>query len=362
MPNLRDIIGDTYLILRNYLPEEKALQIGKNYKKEAEDNNYGPQAKNLTGNCRDTYNHLEMYAVLAAQTYWLNGRLGRQLLPTYNFTRMYLEGSTLGRHKDRQSCEVSLSIHLYGDAEWSFGIVDRYGEEVEITLQPGDAILYDSTVDHWRPGEYDGEFYVQSFQHYVFLEGKHANNVFDRNNDHENIKSYIRHLPGKIDSELCDRVVEHITQESVEHRWETATTASGDDGYRVCDTFGMNDVEEPELDAILYNKVNLAVKEYALDYSQFHIETDSGYNCLRYHPGGKYEPHIDHGPNHNRVATVIINLNDEYEGGELYFPELQMTYSLKKGDMMIFPSNFMFPHQIKSVKSGIRYSIVTWVV
>jgi len=34
----------------------------------------------------------------------------------------------------------------------------------------------------------------------------------------------------------------------------------------------------------------------------------------------------------------------------------------KKGSVIIFPSNFMFPHYVKKVTKGERYSIITWLM
>mgnify|MGYP001213588018 CR=1 FL=1 len=35
-------------------------------------------------------------------------------------------------------------------------------------------------------------------------------------------------------------------------------------------------------------------------------------------------------------------------------------HALKKGDVVIFPSNFMYPHRVEKVTKGTRYSFVTW--
>ena len=34
---------------------------------------------------------------------------------------------------------------------------------------------------------------------------------------------------------------------------------------------------------------------------------------------------------------------------------------LKKGSIVFFPSNFMYPHSIEPIKKGIRHSIVAWI-
>jgi len=59
------------------------------------------------------------------------------------------------------------------------------------------------------------------------------------------------------------------------------------------------------------------------------------------------------------TLTVLGGLNDDYEGGELIFwRDTQMI--LPAGHIMIFPSNFLYPHEVKIVKKGTRYSFVSW--
>ena len=71
--------------------------------------------------------------------------------------------------------------------------------------------------------------------------------------------------------------------------------------------------------------------------------------------------HHSHGQKYGYpLATVLLFLNDDFKGGEFIVSELQLN--IKKGDAIIFPSNFMFPHEVKEVKSGTRWSIVTWLM
>ena len=34
---------------------------------------------------------------------------------------------------------------------------------------------------------------------------------------------------------------------------------------------------------------------------------------------------------------------------------------LSKGDIIIFPSNFMYPHKVEPVTKGTRYSYISWI-
>ena len=88
-------------------------------------------------------------------------------------------------------------------------------------------------------------------------------------------------------------------------------------------------------------------------------------DLLKYTPGGKYEIHTDHYTTATRHLSIIINLNDNYEGGDLIFTDQKEKESkrlkLGKGSIVFFPSNFMYPHGIQSITKGTRYSIVAWL-
>ena len=47
------------------------------------------------------------------------------------------------------------------------------------------------------------------------------------------------------------------------------------------------------------------------------------------------------------------------EGGEFFMIDKQREFS--KGDILIFPSNFIYPHVVKPVTKGIRYSFISWI-
>ena len=59
------------------------------------------------------------------------------------------------------------------------------------------------------------------------------------------------------------------------------------------------------------------------------------------------------------ILSIVGILNDDYEGGELImFGDKKID--TKKGDLWIFPSNFLYPHEITPVIKGVRYSYVSW--
>jgi hypothetical protein len=86
---------------------------------------------------------------------------GCRLVPTYSYARVYFHGDTMIRHQDRESCEVSASIHLGRDG--------------------GDAAVYlGHETAHWRE-RFTGNTIAQLFLHYVVADGPFAAHYFDGN-------------------------------------------------------------------------------------------------------------------------------------------------------------------------------------
>ena len=87
-------------------------------------------------------------------------------------------------------------------------------------------------------------------------------------------------------------------------------------------------------------------------------------DVLKYSVGGHYQFHTDHGPTTPRTLSAIYFVNDNYKGGELCFRTPKGEYFLEiekiANRLIIWPSNFLYPHMVKPVTEGERYSIVSW--
>jgi predicted 2-oxoglutarate/Fe(II)-dependent dioxygenase YbiX len=71
--------------------------------------------------------------------------------------------------------------------------------------------------------------------------------------------------------------------------------------------------------------------------------------------------HHSHGQQYGYPqVSALLYLNDDYEGGEFKVAD-KIIYP-EAGSGIIFPSNFMFPHEAKEVIKGTRWSIVTWLM
>jgi len=58
------------------------------------------------------------------------------------------------------------------------------------------------------------------------------------------------------------------------------------------------------------------------------------------------------------VLTFLGSLNDNFKGGQ--FVINNEVLKLKQGDIVVFPSTFLYPHSVKEVTEGTRYTFVAW--
>ena len=153
--------------------------------------------------------------------------------------------------------------------------------------------------------------------------------------------------------------------------WVNAVVEKGEDlNVRNCQTIGIsfesiiskNLETRKKIDKMVFAVASQAIKEYRRRFDRTTIEQDSGYDLLKYEVGGFYTQHTDSFKYRPRAVSCSFMLNDDYEGGEFAFFDRELVYKLKKGSCIMFPSNFMYPHEIMPVTSGTRYSIITWFV
>lgn len=101
------------------------------------------------------------------------------------------------------------------------------------------------------------------------------------------------------------------------------------------------------------------VDDYRSMFNLAPLKYWESFNFIRYGEGQHFQVHSDHGYSYTCVLSAVGYLNDNYEGGELYFDKLNLTIKPKAGDLYLFPSSYIYSHSAKPVTSGIKYSIVT---
>jgi predicted 2-oxoglutarate/Fe(II)-dependent dioxygenase YbiX len=189
----------------------------------------------------------------------------------------------------------------------------------------------------------------------------------------KNLLDYVKHNKQFLDSKICDLTVNQLNklnksywQDHLFSNYLTKETKkkSGDQELSILYS---NEVSTKE---ILMKEIWNSLNNYINDLKFKWFDGWNGYSELRFNKylkNTKMAEHCDHinslfeGTRRGiPILSVLGILNDDYKGGEFIMFE-DHEIKLKKGDLLIFPSIFLYPHKVEPVKKGIRYSFISWV-
>jgi hypothetical protein len=130
-------------------------------------------------------NSFSLYAPLAVEsamkylTPIVSEVSGKTLVPGYSYARIYYNGAEMAMHRDRPSCQYSVSIPISVDeTQWDIW-VRRDDMDIVVPLEVGDAIFYrGDKIFHWRE-KYEGAQQIQMFLHWVDADGEYAHWALD---------------------------------------------------------------------------------------------------------------------------------------------------------------------------------------
>ena len=91
------------------------------------------------------------------------------------------------------------------------------------------------------------------------------------------------------------------------------------------------------------------------------------FNLIRWPHGQAQPPHSDY-ENFSREPHVwnwrdigcVLYLNDEFEEGEIRFPQFNREIKIEAGMLAFFPGDIHHAHGVKEVKNGTRYTLNTF--
>jgi len=112
----------------------------------------------------------------------------------------------------------------------------------------------------------------------------------------------------------------------------------------------------------VYEDYNSILTTCLTDYERrynFKMEFMEAINFIKYGEGQHFQVHTDSGFSYFCTLSSVGFFNDDYEGGELWFPYLNLKFKAQKGDVIFFPSNYIYEHGSQAVTKGIKYSAVT---
>ena len=187
-----------------------------------------------------------------------------------------------------------------------------------------------------------------------------------------NLKDYILKLDNWIPKNICEKTILELSKNEnwKRHTYSTTKTfkersLNGNKELDIC--FGNNLTYLQKLHDLTWK----ALEKYILieKLGKDTLKGWKGFSQIRFNRYNKNQimsKHCDH--IHSLftgeirgipILSIVGLLNDDYKGGEfIMFDDYEIKF--KAGDLIVFPSIFLYPHLVKPVKKGVRYSFVSW--
>jgi hypothetical protein len=164
----------------------------------------------------------------------------------------------------------------------------------------------------------------------------------------------IHYVPGFMPKEIANSIYNYAKN----HTLQFDEFGNGEKEFTV-HTYHQIEEHDPGLLQVMQNyakKVYEFVQEnYPGPFTDFY-ETKT--HIAKFLPGYGMHEHYD-GGRPNDIATLVY-INDDYLGGEIYFPDYDISFKPNPGDLLTFPDNENFVHGVKEVNGGIRYTTPRW--
>jgi hypothetical protein len=173
------------------------------------------------------------------------------------------------------------------------------------------------------------------------------------------IKDFVK-VYNIIPKDICKKIISDYQNDPrwKKHMWYASTT----DFH--------TELHDNELET-LYDQELVSLGVYFENVlTQYYIDIDS-YGLItffdaprlnKYSTGTKMLTHVDLIRRNKEDGVPVLSfigvLNDDYDGGK--FLMNKEVLELKQGDVLIFPSTFLYEHEVTEVTKGTRHSVVSW--
>jgi len=184
----------------------------------------------------------------------------------------------------------------------------------------------------------------------------------------KNLRDYIKVYENHLSDEICDQTLAEIEKAKFsQHTFYDAQTKTyvTQSGNRELDVSWDTLSTRP----IIMQRIWDGISQYLQDLNFPWFSNWQGYSGVRFN---QYKEdrlmalHCDHihslfDGERKGIPTISIvgALNDDYEGGEFVMFQDEVI-KMPKGCLLMFPSNFLYPHRVDPVTKGVRNTYVSW--
>lgn len=188
----------------------------------------------------------------------------------------------------------------------------------------------------------------------------------------KNLSDYVVLNKGVISNDLCALTIEELEasnslKQHLFHRYENNNLVEYSRGGDPSNSFTKLPTSSDLLAKVFWE----VIRKYILDDIKFDWfdswQGFTGFKYIKYTEKNEMHKHCDHihslfeGERKGvPILTMIGLFNNDFAGGDFVLFDDEKV-NLEKGDVLIFPSSFMFPHTVEKITDGTRYSAASWV-
>ena len=189
---------------------------------------------------------------------------------------------------------------------------------------------------------------IEEFRKKIHLEKDeiYLNNVAKLGSSAKNIYVIDNFLSNKENKTLLNFVSSPDQISWIKESWTTERTPK--------DSIPENIIE-------ILKKIFQTARLECTNYYDLELETDfmGEYILTKWSKGDVMPPHIDIDFQKNQHIVCMYYINDDYDGGEIVFPDYNLNIKPKSNSLIMFPGNENYLHGVVEVSKGFRYTFGT---
>jgi len=85
-----------------------------------------------------------------------------------------------------------------------------------------------------------------------------------------------------------------------------------------------------------------------------------GSYLVKWTESDKMDLHVDDLSDGKNQVSAVLYLNDDYVGGNINFPTHNLSIKPEKYELLIFPGNLNYAHEVQEITSGSRFTVPYW--
>jgi prolyl 4-hydroxylase len=183
------------------------------------------------------------------------------------------------------------------------------------------------------------------------------------------LRHFIRVYDGALAAALCERIVGLFEASPQHHIGPRGRPVGQRDTERNFNWIQMNTSDLPAfapIDLEVVAAVNKHVDRYVADtgYGLFPYGFEE-FLIKRYRPAAadQFPAHVDvsNANTMHRMLALVLYLNDVAEGGETAFLKLDREVAPRRGRLLMFPPNFLYPHAGLPPRGATKYILGTYL-